>query len=105
MDLTDAGRRLLGGPPGEFQVFYTSGPVFTPAGLDLPAYVSLGTFRGQGSQFQSLGEDMVGTPAIIAGRFGAGRVILYSPHVEFTKGFESLARRGVLAARRFNSEN
>ena len=105
IDLTDAGRRLLGGPPGEFQVLYTSGPVFTPARLDLPAYVSLGTFRSQGSAFQSLGEDMVGTPAIIAGRFGAGRVILFSPHIEFTKGFESLVRRGVLAARRFNSEN
>ena len=105
MDLTDAGRKLFGGPPGEFEAHFSGGPVLSPAGTELPEYVSLGMFRGQPAQYESQQGDMAGTPAILAGRFGEGRVIVFCPHLEFTKGFESLVRRGVVAARRFRADD
>ena len=73
MDLTDAGRKLFGGPPGEFEAHFSGGPVLSPAGTELPEYVSLGMFRGQPAQYESQQGDMAGTPAILAGRFGEGR--------------------------------
>ena len=38
---------------------------------------------------------MVDTPAIVAGDFGHGRVLLFSPHPEKTNGLESLIQRGI----------
>ena len=105
MDLTDAGRKLFGGPPGAFEARFNGGPIFLPAGSGPPAYVSLGTFRSEVWKDESQRGEMVGTPAIIAERLGEGRVILFSPHLEFTKGFEPLVRRGVVAARRSSADH
>jgi glutamine amidotransferase-like uncharacterized protein len=102
MDLTDSGRKLFGGPLGAFEAMFAGGPIFAPAGTELPAYVSLGMIRGQATTYESEQGGMVDTPAIVAGRFGGGRVIVFSPHLEFTDGFESLVRRGIVAARRFS---
>jgi hypothetical protein len=43
---------------------------------------------------------MIDTPAIIAGRYGEGRVVLFSPHPDMTPGRESLVRSAVLAVAR-----
>jgi glutamine amidotransferase-like uncharacterized protein len=101
MELTGAGQKLFGGPAGEFEAMFSGGPVLSPAGTDLSAYVALGMIRGQATTYESQQGDMVDTPAIVAGRFGEGHVIVFSPHLEFSEGFESLVRRGILAARRF----
>jgi putative intracellular protease/amidase len=105
MELTEAGSSLFRGPTGTFDVFYYTGPVLSPAGIELPTYVTLGTFRSEVWKHESQQGQMIDTPAIIAGSFGKGRVILFSPHTEVTKGFEFLVRRSVLATRRTGSEN
>ncbi len=79
MDLTDAGRKLFGRPPGEFEAMFSGGPVLAPAGTELPEYVSLGMFRGQPPRYESQQGDMTDRPAILAGRFGEGRVIVFLP--------------------------
>jgi putative intracellular protease/amidase len=104
IELTDAGKSLFGGPTGAFEVFYYTGPIFSPASIELPAYVSLGTFRSEVWKHESQQGTMIDTPAIIAGRFGKGRVILFSPHPEATEGFEFLVRQSVLATRRTSSD-
>jgi hypothetical protein len=43
---------------------------------------------------------MIGTPAIFAATFGAGRVISISPHPETTKGAEFLVKFAVRATAR-----
>jgi hypothetical protein len=43
---------------------------------------------------------MIGTPAIFAAKFGAGRVVAISPHPETTKGAEFLVSLAALATAR-----
>ena len=40
-------------------------------------------------------ETMVGTPAIVRGAFGDGRVLLFSPHPEKTRGLEEWLRLAI----------
>ena len=98
MELTDAGRKVLGNFPNILEVRFGGGPIFSPAGMDdLPEYVSLATFRSEIWDFEFQQGTMVNTPAIIASRFGEGRIIIFSPHPETTKGLESLVRQAILA--------
>lgn len=77
---------------------YSSGPILSPAGLsELPDYVSLAMFRTEIWQHEAQRYTMIGTPAIIAGRFGNGRVIIFSPHPEMTAGLEPQIARALLA--------
>lgn len=43
---------------------------------------------------------MIGTPSIVAAKFGIGRVIAISPHPEATRGLEFLVARSVMATAR-----
>lgn len=43
---------------------------------------------------------MIHSPAVIAARFGHGRVLAISPHLERTAGLGSLVERAVLSAAR-----
>jgi glutamine amidotransferase-like uncharacterized protein len=101
MELTDAGRRVFGDFPGLLDVPYTGGPILSPAGRsDLPEYVALALFRTEIWQYEPQRGSMIDTPAIVAARFGKGKVILFSPHPEMTRGLEPLVRRAILAAAR-----
>jgi glutamine amidotransferase-like uncharacterized protein len=104
IDLSDAGKNLFGGPVGEFEANFSGGPTFCAAGAELPDCVALATIRSQPSDYDAQLGEMVGTPAIVAGRYGQGRVIIFSPHFEFTEGRESLVRRGVVAVRRISPD-
>ena len=101
MELTHAGRMVLGDVSGWLDIRYTGGPIVSPAERnDLPGYVCLGVFRTELWQFEPQRGTMINTPAIIAGRFGKGRVILFSPHPEMTEGLEFLVRQAILATAR-----
>ena len=96
IELTDAGRKLLGDRTGPLDCKYNCGPVFKPAGSDaLPDYQALALFRTEVADNGTPAGVMTGSPAILAGRFGRGRVICISPHPEQTPGLEPLVRRAV----------
>ncbi len=98
IELIDAGKRVFVGFPDLMDIRYSGGPIFSPAGNeDLPMYVTLAVFRTEVWEYEAQRGRMVGTPAIIAARFGKGRVMVVSPHPEMTPGLESLTRWAILA--------
>ena len=100
MELTPQGRQILGVDRLWCDVRYHNGPILVPAQRkDLPDYQPLAIFRSEVAEYGPKGI-MVGTPAIVAGQFGRGRVLCFSPHPEATKGLEEMVRHGVLWAGR-----
>lgn len=96
MELTPAGRDLLGDHPAPLEVRYYNGPVITRAEVDaVPDYEVLAYYRTEVAKNDSPAGVMVDSPAIAAGRFGRGRVLFVSPHPEQTPGLEGLVHRGV----------
>ena len=70
---------------------YINGPIFIDAGrLDLPPFLTLATYQSDIYQYYFQQGTMPNTPAIVAGQFGNGSVILFSSHPELTQGMESL---------------
>jgi len=101
IDLTHAGRQIFANLPRRIDVDFSGGPIFSPAErADLPGYIPLAVFRTEVCEHEIQKGTMVGTPAIIAGQFGEGRVIMFSPHPEASEGVESLLLRAALAAAR-----
>jgi hypothetical protein len=103
--LTCAGKSVLGESVGLVDVLYSGGPIFAPAGIrELPEFVPLATFRSEVWTYEPQRGTMIDTPAILAGRFGKGQVIIFSPHPDMTVGLEFLVRQAVLATARARTE-
>ena len=99
MELTPAGRGLLGDVPGTFKVRYNNGPVFKPGDKpELPTYTPLAFFRSEVAENGTPAGVMVNSPAQAIGTYGKGRVFISSPHPENTPGLEHLIPRGILWA-------
>ena len=75
-----------GRSPVDFRIKYTTGPVFSP-GADpyLQDYVCLAKYM----------DAEEAKDAIIASRFGRGRIILFSPHPELTEGLDILFAQSI----------
>ena len=85
---------------------YINGPIFIEAGrLDLPPFLTLATYQSDIYQYHFQQGTMPNTPAIVAGQFGNGYVILFSSHPELTKGMESLVVDAVRMVRRVCPQN
>ncbi len=96
MELTDAGREILGDMSGLLDVGYANGPILSSAGRDdVPDFVPLAFFRTEIGLWEPQEGTMIDTPAIAASEFGTGRAIAISPHPEGTAGLESLVQRAV----------
>ena len=96
IELTPEGRRILGKRDGPFGVHYANGPLLAPADrADIPDFVPLAHFRSEIATNGAPKGVMLGTPAIVAGRWGRGRVVAASPHLEYTAGLEPLFQRAV----------
>ncbi len=67
---------------------------------DLPPCIPLAHYSTELANYTPQRGTMIGTPAIFAATFGAGRVITISPHPETTKGAEFLVKLAVLATAR-----
>lgn len=101
MELTDAGRMVLGDVPGLIDVEFTGGPIFSGSDSRLPPpFVPLACYRSEAFAGQPRRGTMTHTPSVIAARFGEGRVLAISPHVEITKALEPLMKRAILATAR-----
>lgn len=96
MEFTPEGREILGAPQDWCDVRYHNGPLLVPALLDhLPDFQPLAVFRSEVAEDGAPKGVMVGSPAVVAGQFGKGRVLCFSPHPDQTKGLEELVRNGV----------
>jgi hypothetical protein len=67
---------------------------------DLPPPIPLAHFSTEVSNYAPQRGTMIGTPAIFAAKFGAGRVVAISPHPESTTGTAFLVKLAVLATPR-----
>lgn len=80
---TDFGRAVMDLPDGALEIRYINGPILAPAGRDeLPDYRVLARFREEVARNGAPTGVMIGTPALLRGPFGAGRVVVSSPHPE-----------------------
>lgn len=96
IELTEAGRKLLGDVEGLVPIRYANGPILEPAGSgELADFTPLAYYRSEVAMNGAPRGVMIGTPAIVSGQYGAGRVICFSPHPEYTKGLEGFVRRAV----------
>ena len=69
---------------------FENGPIFAPAKLKLPDYVSLAKFDTDMAAKDAPKGMMIGRDAIIAARFGKGRAVGFSPHPEQSPTFHAL---------------
>lgn len=96
VELTPAGRRVLGMGEGWFGCLYAQGPIVGPAeNENLPDFETLAHFRTEVAANNTPKGIMINSPAVFAGQFGRGRVICFSPHPEQTKRLESWISRAV----------
>jgi hypothetical protein len=99
IELTDWGREILGPRQGELDCLYYQGPIVGAGGApELPEYEPLAFFRSEVAKNNTPKGIMVNSPAILASRFGKGRVLCFSPHPEQSKGLEPFVTRAVVWA-------
>jgi len=96
MQLTEEGKKLFAHVPERFEVTYQNGPIVSPkADPDLTPYTPLAYFRSEQVLYEPQRGTMVDTPAIVAGRFGRGRVIAISPHPEATESLHPIIMESI----------
>ncbi len=106
LEMTEAGKPLLGDVKDVFKVRYNNGPILKPwTRTDLPAYTPLTLFRTEVAKNDTPVGVQVNTAAQAIGSFGKGRVFVSSPHPEGTPGLENLIPRGVFWAAGDKKEN
>ncbi|MDP6407835.1 MAG: BPL-N domain-containing protein [Planctomycetota bacterium] len=96
IELSEAGRALLGRKDGRLSYHYGNGPILGPGGEDeIPDYTPLAWYRTGLGVGDADPRVMVDTPAIVAGHFGLGRVLASSGHAEWSEGIEDFLPRYV----------
>jgi len=96
MELTDAGKQILGRHDGPIPVRYANGPILERAKSPaLPDFETLAYYRSELAKNGTPKGIMVNSPAIVGGRCGAGRIVVFGPHPEQTEGLGSFVTRAV----------
>ena len=96
MELTKLGGKILGRPGPVVDINYANGPLLGPYNRkDLDDYEVLAHFRGEINENKAPKGVMLNSPAMILGKFGSGRVILFSPHPEKIETLHGMVRRAV----------
>lgn len=89
LTMTESGSRLYAAE--EVPLRYMNGPLFEPAGkTNLPPYQVLAVFRSEVCQGSAPQGQMPQSPAIITAPYGQGRVLLFSPHPEYSPGWQEM---------------
>ncbi len=95
-ELTDAGRRFFALARPRFEIRYANGPLLKPAGrAEIPDATVLMVFRGEIAEHGAPRGVMPGSAAAAAGLWGRGRVVVFSPHPEYTPGLEAMVARAI----------
>lgn len=98
IELTDAGKKILGDFDGLQSCRYANGPLLGKArdSGGLTPHAVLAYFRSDMARGKNSPTGvMPNTPAIIAGKYGQGRVLCCSPHPEYTPALKSMIPRAV----------
>jgi hypothetical protein len=94
--LTDEGAALFGVRDSSVRISYRQGPLLAPGEQPgLEDFELLASFETEIAKNGAPRGVMVGTAAIVRGRFGKGRVLAMSPHPEKTKGLDGFVRSAV----------
>ncbi len=94
LGFTTDGAKLLGVPGETAPVKYANGPVMEPAGSpELSDYTTLAVFNDEVAENDTPPGIQVGTPAILSGTFGKGRVVGISPHPEQSESIKDIVPR------------
>jgi glutamine amidotransferase-like uncharacterized protein len=105
IELTSGGRAVFCDRDRPIDVAFSGGPIFIgPVREDLPPCLPLAYYRTEVALYAPQRGTMIDTPAILAAKFGAGRVVAISPHPEITSGLEFLVKQSVLATARIPGE-
>ncbi len=105
VELTGQGRRLFGESLFRFSLAYSGGPVFYRANeWNLSDYETLASYRSEIWKHPFQKGTMIDTPAVLAARFGRGKVILFSPHPESKVESSGLLSRAIRACSRVSPE-
>jgi glutamine amidotransferase-like uncharacterized protein len=98
IELNAAGRDILDNSSGLLDVQFAGGPVFE----DRPNSdtVVLAYYRTEVCEHEFQRGTMLGTPAIVAAKFGDGRVIAFGPHPEMAPSRERLLVQAIWATSR-----
>jgi glutamine amidotransferase-like uncharacterized protein len=101
IELTEEGQAIFGARANPMNISFSGGPIFLgPKRDDLPLTIPLAHYNSDVSTYVAQRGTMIGTPAIFAAKFGAGRVVAISPHPESTADAKFLVRAAVLATAR-----
>lgn len=101
VETTESGKTVFAGFPDSFDARFSGGPIISPAERDdLSDYITLGLYRTEFSKTEAQQGTMVGTPAIIAARYGRGRMIAFSFHPEVLEETQPLVKQAVLSTTR-----
>ena len=101
LGLTEAGVALFGAPEKALQIYYGQGPLLAPGHHpELEDFELLATYDSEIAKKGIPRGVMIGTAAIVRGRFGKGRVLAMSPHPERTKGLDGYIRAATLWLRK-----
>lgn len=97
IELSPAGRKVFGPVEAPLEVEYENGPVISPwTRKDLKPYRTLATYATEISENESPPGIMICSPAIAEAPYGAGRVMIFSPHPERTAGLERMLPLAVI---------
>lgn len=96
IELTEEGRKILGDHKGLVSIRYANGPLLGKAkdSGGLAPYTVLAHFRSDMAK-NVPGGIMPGTPAMIAGACGEGRVLCFSPHPEYSEELRDMVVRAI----------
>ena len=99
LDWTGPGMRSASNGRESQSIRYANGPLYEPAGIeDLPDFETWAVYAGEINENDAPEGVMLGTPAVVFGRFGHGRVVGVSPHPEQTEGSEEIVQNLILRA-------
>lgn len=94
LGFTAEGSKLLGIEGETAPVKYANGPVMEPAGSpELSDYTTLAVFNDEVAENDTPPGIQLGTPAILTGTFGEGRVVGISPHPEQSESIRDIVPR------------
>jgi glutamine amidotransferase-like uncharacterized protein len=98
LDVTPEGQKELH-EPAKTTVMYHQGPLLAPGDrTDLPPYTLLATYETEVAKNGAPHGVMRGTAAIASSMYGKGRVFVFGPHPEQTRGQEGMVRAALLWA-------
>ena len=82
-ELSEKGAKILDIPQAQYQVYYSHGPIMKEASWEKGNCETLAVYKSSVGPNNRRGKSFYGTPALLYGNFGKGKVIATSFHPEY----------------------